>query len=104
MFPTLAYIALNMLPLQASSVLCECLFSGSKQIAMDRWACLGPVIFEELVIMKSAWGPDLYDMAAWNKAQSEEINLFDFEELLIEDTEASIWDKELYEDGIEVCY
>ena len=80
LFPTLARIALDVLPAQASSVPCERLFSGSKQIATDRRAHLGPIVLEELVIMKSAWGSELYDMAAWNVAQVEEItNLgFDF--------------------------
>lgn len=64
------------------------------------------MVFEELVIMKSAWGPDLYDMAAWNEAQAKEVNLFDFEEMLIKDANSSAWDEELarYEDGMEVCY
>ena len=78
-----------------SSVPCERLFSGSKQIATDRRACLGPVVFEELVIMKSAWGPDLYDMAAWSAAQVEEVDVFDFEELLAEDVDCLAWDKEV---------
>lgn len=88
-------IALDVLPAQASSAPCERLFSGSKQIATDRRACLGPIVFEELVIMKSAWGPDLYDMAAWNATQVEEVNLLDFEEILLEDAECLAWDKEL---------
>lgn len=55
------------------------------------------MVFEELVIMKSAWGPDLYDMAAWNSSQSEEIGIFDFEEMLIEDVDCTIWDHEMQE-------
>ena len=45
-------------------------------------------------------------MAAWNEAQSKDVNLFDFEEMLVEDTKSSAWDQELtkYGDGIEVCY
>ena len=102
----LACTAFDVLPLQASSVPCEHLFPGSKQVATDCRACLGPIIFEELVIMKLAWGPNLYDMAAQNEAQIEEVNLFNFEELLVKDTESSAWDQELtiYEDGIEVCH
>ena len=96
MFPTLGRIALDVLPAQASSVPCERLFSGSKQIATDRRAQLGNTIFEELVIMKSAWGPELYDMAAWNAAQVEEVELlFDFEEMLIEDAASTVWDKDM---------
>jgi len=93
----MARIALDVLPsqAQASSVPCERLFSRSKQIATDRRACLGPQVFEELVIMKSAWGPELHDMAAWSAAQVEEISLFDFEEMLAEEVECTAWDNEL---------
>ena len=96
MFPTLARIALDVLPAQASSVPCEHLFSGSKQIATDHRACLGPTVFEELVIMKSAWGPDLYDMAAWNATHIDKVTSFDFEEMLEEDKECEAWDKDLF--------
>ncbi|KIM36033.1 hypothetical protein M413DRAFT_57964, partial [Hebeloma cylindrosporum] len=65
LYPTLGRIALDVLASQASSVPCERLFSGTKQIAVDRRSRLGPVVFEELAIMNSAWGPELYDMAAW---------------------------------------
>ena len=101
MFPTLARIALNVLPAQASSVPCERLFSGTKQIAIDRRVSLGSVFFEEIVITKSAWGPDLYDMAAWNESQVEEVDSFDFEELLIDDTEGLAWDKDMEGDEVE---
>ncbi|KIM34891.1 hypothetical protein M413DRAFT_79948 [Hebeloma cylindrosporum] len=87
LYPTLARIALDVLPSQASSVPCERVFSGSKQIATDRRACLGSTVFEELVIMGSAWGPDLYDMAAWSTLQVEEIDSFDFEAMLVEDND-----------------
>jgi hypothetical protein len=43
--------------------------------------------------MNSAWGPELYDMAAWNASQVEEV--MDFEELLTEDVDCLAWDKEL---------
>ena len=95
MYPTLARIALDVLPSQASSVPCERLFSGSKQIATDRRAHLGSEVFEELVIMSSAWGPDLCDMAAWNDSQVEELSLIDFQEMLVEDIDCLAWDKEL---------
>ena len=106
MFPTPACIALDILPSQVLSVPCKHLFSGSKQIVINCRACLGPIVFEELVIIKLAWRPDLYGMAAWNEAQSKDVNLFDFEEMLVKDTESSAWDGELtmYEDKIEVCY
>jgi len=55
LYPTLARITLNILPSQASLVPCERLFSCSKQVAMERHACLGSAVFEELVIMGSVW-------------------------------------------------
>jgi hypothetical protein len=47
--------------------------------------------------MKSAWGSELYDMAAWNTAQVEEItNLgFDFEEMLDDDGNSAVWEKDM---------
>ncbi len=94
-YPTLAHIVLDVLPAQASSIPCERMFSGSKQIPVDRQASLGSVVFKELVIMKSGWGPDLYDMAAWNTSQVEEVDGFDFVELLLEDADCLAWDREL---------
>lgn len=72
------------------------MFSGTKQIATDRRASLGPTKFEELTIMKSAWGPNIYDSAAWNSVQVEEVvSLVDFEEMLVDDFDAVEWDKVL---------
>jgi hAT family C-terminal dimerisation region len=93
LYPTLGHIALDILPAQASSVPCKQLFSGTKQIAEDRRLRLGPIVFEELAIMNLAWGPELYDMAAWNASQVEEV--MDFEELLTKDIDCLAWDKEL---------
>jgi hypothetical protein len=100
LFPTLARIALDVLPSQASSVPCERLFSGTKQIAVDRRARLGSAVFEELVVMGSAWRPDIYDMAAWTSSQEEEVDFFDFEEMFIDDEEMVSWEKDLDEDDI----
>lgn len=89
MYLTLACIAIDVLPAQASSVPCEQLFSGSKQIATDCQASLGHVVFKELVIMKSVWGPDLYDIVAWTVSQVEEVEQFDFEKLLYDNVDLS---------------
>ena len=69
---------------------------GSKQIAIDRRACLGLIVFEHLTIMGSAWRPDLYDMAAWMAFQQEEVEPFlNFEEMLDDDLASLAWEKEL---------
>jgi hAT family C-terminal dimerisation region len=98
LYPTLARIALDVLPSQASSVPCERVFSVSKQIAIDRQACLSFTVFEQLVIMGSAWRPDLYDMAAWTAFQQEEVEpaeFLEFEEMLDDDVTSLTWEKEL---------
>jgi len=87
---------LDVLPSQVSSIPCEQLFLGSKQIATDCQACLGSTVFEQLVIMGSAWRPDLYDMAAWTAFQQEEVEPFlEFEEMLNDDHASWVWDQEL---------
>ena len=42
--------------------------------------------------MSSAWGPGLYDKAAWNAFQVEEIPLFDYAEMLVNDDDCEVWD------------
>jgi hypothetical protein len=88
-------MALDILPSQASSVPCERVFSGTKQIATDRRASLGSTVFEELTMLKCAWGPKIFDPAAWNTAQIEQVDLLDFEQMLIDDSEAVKWNKAL---------
>ena len=61
------------------------MFSGTKQIATDRRSCLGTTVFEELTMMGSAWGPGIYDAAAWNAMQVEE--------MLADDADVVEWDK-----------
>ena len=95
LYPTLAQIALDVLPSQASSVPCERLFSGTKQIATDCRASLGLVVFEEVTITKSAWGPGLGDIVAWNAAQMEEVGNFDFEQMLVDDGDQEECDKSM---------
>ena len=80
---------------------CEQLFSGTKQIVTDCHASLGPIVFKEIVIMKSVWGPDVYNMAAWNESQVEDVKLFDFEELLLDDTDGLAWDKDMEADVVD---
>jgi hypothetical protein len=73
-YPTLARIALDILPIPASSVPCERLFSAAKEVADDRRSRLGAKKFEELQVMKFAWRNTIPNLAAWNTNDIEEIN------------------------------
>jgi hypothetical protein len=44
--------------------------------------------------LKSAWGPNIYDAAAWNAAQVEEVSLLDFKQMLVDDADMVEWDKD----------
>jgi len=57
--------------------------------------CLGSKVFEELAIMKSAWGLQLYDFATWNATQVEETSHFDYEQMLLKEVNCLEWDKEM---------
>ena len=46
-------------------------------------------------MLKCAWGPKIFDAAAWNAAQIEQVDLLDFEQMLIDDSEAIKWNKAL---------
>jgi hypothetical protein len=92
LYPTLACIALDVLPFQASSVPCERLFSASKLTADTRRASLGAKRFEELQIMKFAWR-NIVDLAAWNSGQIEEVDLDEYSEMLEADELANDFDK-----------
>ena len=80
-----------MLACQASSVPCERLFSGTKQTATDCRSLLGNQRFEELTVMKSGWNMNLRDLAAWNSVQIEDIQMMEFEEILIDNEEEDKW-------------
>jgi hAT family C-terminal dimerisation region len=65
MYPTLACIALDILPIPAS-MQCKQLFSAAKKVADNRRSCLGSNKFKELQIMKFVWHNNIPDLAAWN--------------------------------------
>ena len=56
---------------------------------------MGSIVLEEVTITKSAWGPGLCDVAAWNAAQMEEVVQLDldFEQMLVDDGDQDEWDK-----------
>ena len=94
-------MALDVLPVQASSVPCEQLFSGSKQTATDRRARLGADCLEELQLMKFAWWGKAVDIAAWTSDQIEGIDLtVEYQDLHREQEEGLKWDKE-YEEVLD---
>jgi hypothetical protein len=47
--------------------------------------------------MDSAWRPKLCDVAGWNSAQAEEVDLpdFEFEQMLVDDCDLDKWVKAL---------
>ena len=91
-------MALDILPIQASSVPCERLFSGSKQTATNCRARLGADHLEELQLMKFAWRGKAVDIAAWNSDQIEGIDLtVEYQDLHREQEEGLKWDKEYKE-------
>jgi hypothetical protein len=96
-YPTLARIALNVLPSQASSVPCERVFSSSKLTATDRRARLKAEIFEELQMLKATWCRKIVDLAQLNSEDIEEV-LDEFGDLCLADEELKQWDQE---DGID---
>ena len=81
-----------MLPIQASSVPCERLFSAGKEIAVARRTQLGPELFEQLQMLKFAWKETLVDHAAWNSGYMEVFDLDEFKEMLAADVDAGEWD------------
>ena len=94
-YPTLARIALDYLPSQASSVPCERLFSASKQTAVDRCACLHHDKFEQLQILKFAWRGDVSDLASLNDEDEDEVDLSMFDTLHYQDIAEAELDDEL---------
>lgn len=87
-------MALDILPIQVSSIPCERLFSASKLVASDRCSRLGSDRFKELLTMKSVWRDSLVDRAAVNTEDMEEIELTQYIELLDDDAQAQVWDDE----------
>jgi hypothetical protein len=89
LYPTLAQMALDFLPCQASSVPCECLFSATKQVATDRRVRLGAQKFEELQLMKFAWCQGVINIAVWNSSKVEQVDIEEYKDLLVADVEQS---------------
>jgi len=80
------------LPVQASAIPCEHLFSAAKLIATDHHARLSPAIFEELQILKFAWCDKLINWAALNTEEVEDVEEI-FMCFLVEDDEMREWEQ-----------
>lgn len=79
-YPTLARIALDVLPCAASSVPTEQAFSGGGITADKRRSRLNGDKFEELQIMKHAWRPHIQDLAAINSGIIEEVVVDEYQD------------------------
>ena len=102
LYPTLAKIALDVLPAQASSVPCERLFSAGKEIAVAHRAQLGADVFKQLQILKSHWRRSVCDLAACNSDFVEDIDMDEFGEMLTADIEASCEDLTIEDNALMV--
>lgn len=97
LYPTVACMALDFIPAQASSVSAEFLFSGSSQTADDRRARLSAQIFEELQISKDQWKRNVVDYARQNQLQvgMHLPEMIEFEDLAAEEEREAELDKAL---------
>ena len=68
---------------------------AGKLIATDRRSRLGSDHFEELQMMSSAWKGKIVDWAALNSGEVEEVQMREFETLLLDDQEASAWNEKM---------
>lgn len=107
-YPTLARIALDVLPVAASSVPCERLFSAAVPIDTPQRSRLGPELFEQLQLLKAEWRRTLVDLVKEGQDEEEEVELVPFQALLQLDQEMKNWDLEtggwgdLIDDDIEI--
>jgi len=69
--PSLQGYLAPFLPIQASSVPCEWLFSSAQKIETDTHTCLGAELFEKIQILKHSWKSNLEDYACMNEENDE---------------------------------
>ena len=81
MYPTVARIALDILPVPAAGVGVESLFSRGKEVMADRRSRLDPALFEQLQCLHYHWSKDTVDWALVNSEEMEEIELREYEYL-----------------------
>lgn len=74
-------MALDILPIPASSVASERLFSRAKEVSTARRSRLGADAFEWIECLAHHWADQIVDYARLNSAEIEEYDLDDFVEL-----------------------
>ncbi|KAG6904255.1 hypothetical protein DXG01_011434 [Tephrocybe rancida] len=94
-YPTLACIAIDVLPCQASSVPCERVFSLAKLTTTDHCARLGAELLEKLQIMKHIWRPELVNYACANSEDVDIVTLLEFKQVLSAKLELLEWERDL---------
>lgn len=92
-YPTVARIALDILPAMASSVPAERLFSSGGETADNQRSRLGPIRFEEAQVMKWHWRQGAVDYSKAKQQAVEHVDLSEFEGLLQRDEEDADLDK-----------
>ncbi|KZT40295.1 hypothetical protein SISSUDRAFT_983498, partial [Sistotremastrum suecicum HHB10207 ss-3] len=73
--PVLARMALDVLPVQASSVACERLFSSAKLTTTDLRSRLGTDELEKLQLLKFEWKRDVVDLVKENEHAIEDCDV-----------------------------
>lgn len=82
-----------MLPVQASSVPCERLFSASKRDADQLRARIGPLRFEQTQVLKYRWRKEGIDFAKNNGAIREVVTIGEYEAMLANDDDMAAIDR-----------
>lgn len=91
-------MSLDIIPVHASAVSCERLFSGGGLTETSQRSRLGGERFEEMQLMKGKWRPTIVDWAKMNEENLEVIDEWDeFETMYFEDEQMDGLDKVLGE-------
>ncbi len=96
-YPTLARMALDILPIPASSVASERLFSSAKEVLTARRSRLGPDVFEWIEVLGHQWASEVVDYARINSLNIEEYELDDFLEYC--ELDEMLREEELIDEG-----
>ncbi|KDQ51978.1 hypothetical protein JAAARDRAFT_96584, partial [Jaapia argillacea MUCL 33604] len=73
-FPLLFRVAMDILPMQASSVFCERAFSSSKETITAHCSKLSPIMLEMLQVLKYIFrNEDLDFTSGWRAATEDEL-------------------------------